>query len=84
MLLPLEQPVELAPFPAPVKVDAFSAGADDCLTMPMDHAELVARIQAVTRRSRGFADPTIRVGALQLDTNTHQVCKRPAKAAAIA
>ncbi len=58
---------------ASVKVEAFSAGADDCLTMPMDHAELVARIQAVTRRSRGFADPTIRVGALQLDTNTHQV-----------
>ena len=55
-----------------IKVEAFSAGADDFLTMPMDPGELVARIQAVLRRSRGFSDPTIRAGALQLNTNTRQ------------
>ena len=59
--------------PALVKVQAFNAGADDFLTMPMDHDELVARVQAVMRRFRGFADPVIRVGALQLNTNTRQV-----------
>ncbi len=58
---------------ARTKVEAFGAGADDFLTMPVDHDELVARIQAVLRRSRGFSDPVIRVGALQLNTNTHQV-----------
>ena len=57
---------------ARTKVEAFGAGADDFLTMPMDHDELVARIQAVARRSRGFSDPIIRVGALQLNTNSRE------------
>ncbi len=57
---------------ARTKVEAFGAGADDFLAMPMDHDELVARIQAVARRSRGFSDPTIRIGALQLNTNSRE------------
>ena len=55
-----------------IKVEAFGAGADDFLTMPMDRGELAARIQAVMRRSRGFSDPTIRVGGLQLNINSRE------------
>ncbi len=57
---------------ARIKVEALGAGADDFLTMPMDHDELVARIEAVVRRSRGFSDSTIRVGALRLNTNSRE------------
>jgi two-component system, cell cycle response regulator CtrA len=51
------------------KVRAFSVGADDYMTKPFDGAELVARINAVLRRSRGFSEPNIRVGNLELDLN---------------
>lgn len=35
------------------KVKAFALGADDFITKPFDAAELLARIQAVIRRSKG-------------------------------
>nr|WP_298796667.1 response regulator transcription factor [uncultured Acetobacter sp.] len=55
------------------KIRAFSAGADDYLTKPFDPAELVARIQAILRRSSGFSHPVTQVGDLQLDLNSHTV-----------
>ncbi len=58
---------------ASAEVEAFGAGADDFLTMPMHQDELMPRIQTVMRRSRSFSDPTIRVGAVELNTNTQQV-----------
>ena len=36
----------------PEKVQAFNLGADDYLTKPFDHLELLARLQALIRRSR--------------------------------
>ena len=57
---------------ARTRVEAFGAGADDFLVLPMDHDELVARIKTVARRSRGFSDPIIRLGALQLNTNSRE------------
>ncbi len=48
------------------RVRALSAGADDFLTKPFDNAELVARIRAIVRRSKGICQPTINVGALVL------------------
>lgn len=55
------------------KIRAFSTGADDYLTKPFDPAELVARIQAILRRSSGFAHPVIQVAELKLDLNSHTV-----------
>ena len=55
------------------KVKAFSVGADDFVTKPFDRTELVARMQAVLRRSRGYSEPTLRVGPLQLNLESRKV-----------
>ena len=55
------------------KVKAFAAGADDFITKPFDQSELVARMQAILRRSKGYSEPTLRVGALQLNLDSRDV-----------
>ncbi len=55
------------------KVKALSAGADDVMTKPFDRAELLARMQAVVRRSKGFAQPILRVGGLELNLDSREV-----------
>jgi len=49
------------------KIKGFGSGADDYLTKPFDRGELLARIHAIVRRSKGHAQAVIRVG--QLDVN---------------
>ena len=56
------------------KVRALSVGADDYLCKPFDKAELVARVQAVVRRSKGFSGPVLRVGDLELNQSSMDVC----------
>ena len=46
------------------KVKGLSTGADDYLTKPFDKAELVARIRALVRRSKGHPESIIRTGAI--------------------
>lgn len=41
------------------KVNGFGNGADDYLTKPFNRSELIARIQAMVRRSKGYASPVI-------------------------
>jgi two-component system cell cycle response regulator CtrA len=55
------------------KVKGFGMGADDYITKPFDQGELVARMQAIVRRSKGFAQPVLRVGTLQLNLDSREV-----------
>jgi two-component system cell cycle response regulator CtrA len=55
------------------KVKGFGAGADDYITKPFDRAELLARMQAIVRRSKGYAQPTLRVANLQLNLDSREV-----------
>ena len=53
----------------------FGQGADDYLTKPFDRKVLVARIQAIVRRSQGHAQSEIQTGdiSLNLDAKTVDV-----------
>jgi two-component system cell cycle response regulator CtrA len=57
------------------KVRGFGFGADDYVTKPFHRAELIARIHAVVRRSKGHSQSVIRTGKLSvnLDTKTVEV-----------
>ena len=57
------------------KVRGFEFGADDYLTKPFHRAELVARIQAIVRRSKGHAGSVIQTGDLivNLDNKTVEI-----------
>lgn len=55
------------------KVTGLEGGADDYITKPFSPRELVARIQAVLRRSRTEDSETINAGLLQVDTAGHRV-----------
>jgi len=51
------------------KQAGFGAGADDYLTKPFELGEVVLRVHALVRRSRGHASPELVCGALRLDTH---------------
>jgi two-component system cell cycle response regulator CtrA len=57
------------------KLKGFGFGADDYLTKPVHREELVARIHAIIRRSKGHAQSVIRVGKVlvNLDAKTVDV-----------
>ena len=61
------------------KVRALDLGADDYLTKPFDHLELLARLRALLRRAPGQdAQPAPRFvsGDLSIDFSAHEVCLR--------
>lgn len=55
------------------KVKGLGLGADDFITKPFDKAELLARMQAVVRRSKGFSQPTLRIGPIELNLDSREV-----------
>jgi|TARA_R110002126_G_scaffold13118_1_gene56027 two-component system cell cycle response regulator CtrA len=61
------------------KIKGLGFGADDYLTKPFDKRELVARIQAIVRRSQGHAQSEIKTGkiAVNLDARTVNIDGQP-------
>src|SRR5436190_3521566 len=55
------------------KVTTLRAGADDYVTKPFAFEELLARVEALSRRPRAIASTTITVGDLVLDQATREV-----------
>jgi two-component system cell cycle response regulator CtrA len=55
------------------RVKALSLGADDFITKPFDKGELLARMQAIVRRSKGFSQPLVRLGPLELNLDSREV-----------
>jgi two-component system, cell cycle response regulator CtrA len=61
------------------KVKGLGSGADDYLTKPFHKSELIARVNAIIRRSKGHAQSIIETGLLQvnLDARTVEVDGKP-------
>jgi two-component system, OmpR family, phosphate regulon response regulator PhoB len=55
------------------KVAGLDSGADDYITKPFSPRELIARIQAVLRRSKSGDGETVSSGILELDAAGHRV-----------
>jgi len=55
------------------KVDALRAGADDYVTKPFAFDELLARIEAISRRPRLLSSRSLRVADLELDLDAREV-----------
>jgi len=57
------------------KVEAFRAGADDYVTKPFAFEELLARVEALSRRTPTISAPVLKVADLSLDKNTRTVTR---------
>lgn len=55
------------------KVEGLQSGADDYVAKPFHFEELTARVQALLRRSGGWAQPVLKCGPVALDPRTQEV-----------
>lgn len=59
-----------------MKVQCFSAGADDYLIQPYHKDELIARLRTIVRRTKGHPQSLITIGNLAVDFDTKRVTVR--------
>ena len=57
------------------KVETLRAGADDYVTKPFAFEELLARVEALSRRPRVLASPALKVSDLELHLDTREVAR---------
>ncbi|MBV1910104.1 MAG: response regulator transcription factor [Kangiellaceae bacterium] len=57
------------------KVEGLSTGADDYMAKPFQFEELLARCNALLRRTAGFATPLLKIADIELDTMAQSVRK---------
>lgn len=55
------------------KIKSFGFGADDYMTKPFHREELIARIHAIVRRSKGHAQSAIKTGKIQVNLDAKTV-----------
>jgi two-component system cell cycle response regulator CtrA len=55
------------------KVRGLTTGADDYITKPFHKSELIARIHAIVRRSKGHSESVIKTGKLVVNLDTRSV-----------
>jgi len=55
------------------KVRGLGIGADDYVTKPFNRGELVARIQAIVRRSKGHSESVVRVGKITVNLDERSI-----------
>ncbi|RHR21084.1 DNA-binding response regulator [Clostridium sp. AF19-22AC] len=53
----------------------FSTGTDDYMTKPVNHEELLWRIEALLRRAKIHADKRILIGAVTVDSSNYTVSR---------
>jgi two-component system copper resistance phosphate regulon response regulator CusR len=55
------------------KVNTLRSGADDYVTKPFAFEELLARVEALSRRPKSIATPVLKVDDLEVDRDTREV-----------
>src|SRR6266516_7625083 len=57
------------------KVETLRAGADDYVTKPFAFEELLARVEALSRRPRARISPVLKVAELTVNLDTREVAR---------
>ena len=52
------------------KINCLNLGADDYIVRPCDRNELMARIQAVVRRAKGYSSACVKIGKMNVNLDT--------------